>query len=107
MVVPDSGANVGFLFLTECPRLRIGEMRQRYRRPIEIRLDELRRRRHRDMGMDIDGYALWPLFATGAAVPARGGRCIFVPLLGHAYSSLSLRAWRGRHRLNIKWEISL
>ena len=82
MVVPSSGANVGFLFLTECPSFSISEMRERYCGPIEIGFDELRSRRHRDVGMNIDRYALWPKFAARPAVPARRGWRIFVPLLG-------------------------
>ena len=90
MVVPDSGSNVGFLFLTERSSLGISEMRKRYCGPIEIWLDELRRRRHSDMRMNIDGYTLWPQLASGPAVPTRGGRRVFVPLLSNQRSPLVL-----------------
>src|SRR4029077_14270632 len=95
VVVPDSGSNVGFLFLTERSSLGISEMRKRYCGPIEIWLDEHRRRRFCDMGMNIDGYALWPHLVSRPAVPARGGPSVFVPLRRHACSSLTRRVRHG------------
>ena len=82
MLVTGALANIGFLLLIQRLGLGIGEMRKRDRRPIEMRLDEFRRLRHADMGMDVDGDAFRPRLAAGPAVAARGGRGIFIPLLG-------------------------
>ncbi len=77
------GADVGFLLLVERLGLRIGEVRQGYRRQIEVRLDEFRRLGHRDMGMNVDGRAFRPHLAARFAMLAGGRRAVLVPLLGH------------------------
>ena len=67
--------------------------------------DEFRRRRHRDMGMNVDGYALWSQLPSRPAMAARGGCTIFVPLIRHAYSFFTRRTRREGYRLKTKLEI--
>src|SRR5262249_1926380 len=105
VIVTDPGANVGFLLLTERSGLGIGEMRQRYRCPIKIRFDEFRRRRHGYVAMHVGGLPLRPQPPPRPARAARGVSTIFVPLLRHAYPSLTRRTRRGSYRLDMKWEI--
>src|SRR5690606_11501136 len=67
--------------------LRRGVEHQRILHRIEMRLHELGRRRHRDMGMDVDGDRLRPYLAAGLAVFACGGRRVFIPLGHRAFLS--------------------
>ena len=50
VLVAGAFANIGFLLLVERLGLGVGEMRQRNGRPVEMRLDEFRRLRHRRHG---------------------------------------------------------
>src|SRR6516225_11015122 len=77
-------------------------MCQRNGRPVEVRLDELRRGRHGDMGVNVDRYGLRPYFASGLAVTACYGRSVFVPLFRHAYPRLPLGVVRGVRGL-LEW----
>jgi hypothetical protein len=94
-------ADVGLLLLVQRLGLGIGEMRQRDGRPIEIRLDEFRRFRHADMGVNVHGRALRPHFAAGLTMAACGGLFVFVPLLGQGCCSRKISVVTyigGRHR---------
>src|SRR5258708_40178599 len=76
-------------------------MRLRNGRPSEMRLDEFRRFRHADMGVDIDGHALRPHFAPRLAVLARCGLVVLVPLLGH-WASLNIAGPEARNTRRVR-----
>ena len=83
VVAGHARADIVFLMLLQ--RLGLGgrEMRKRDRRPIEVRICVLRRPRHSDMGMDVNGHALRPHLAAGAAALACRGGDVFVPHVRH------------------------
>src|SRR6185312_15607088 len=86
------GADVGLLLRRQRLGLGAGKMGERDGRPVEMRLDEFRRLRDADMGMDVDGHAPRPQLAPRLAVAARRGAFVFIPLLGH--ETMSLLKWR-------------
>jgi hypothetical protein len=92
VVAGDARADVGFLHLVERARLRRRVQHHRVLHRIEMRLDEFRRCRHRDMGVDVDGDALRPRLAARLAVLARGSRFVLIPL-GHRAFRIGLRVF--------------
>ena len=84
VVAGDPRADVLLLLLAQRFGRRVGEMRQRNRGHVEVRLDEGGRLRDRDVRMDVDGGALRPDLAPRLGVLAGGGRRVFIPLIGHS-----------------------
>ena len=77
------GDDVGLLLLVERLGGGIGERHQRHGVGRQVRLHELGRARHADMGVHVDGDALGPRLAARLAMLARRRRLVLVPL-GHA-----------------------
>jgi hypothetical protein len=108
VIAGDARANVLVLLSGQRLGLGIGKMRKRNRGHVEVRLDEGRGLRDRDVGVDVDGGAFRPDLAARIAVLARRSRCVLVPLLGHCCSMVFLKmaivkthpsaATRWRHR---------
>src|SRR5262249_26144163 len=88
VVAGHQPAAVAVLARIEGPGLRRREIDEWNGGWIEMRLDELCRLRDRDVRMDVDGNALRSRRPPGlAALPARGGRAVTIPVLGHSGSS--------------------